>query len=64
MIIILPNEIEGLSKLQEQITHFNLDDILQDLQLKKVAVTLPKFKLEKFSNLNYVLQKVSIRCII
>ncbi|XKL59933.1 hypothetical protein PGB90_000949 [Kerria lacca] len=61
MIIILPNEIEGLCKLHEDITHLNIDEIIQDLRLEKVIITLLKFKLEKYTDFNHALQILGIK---
>lgn len=53
MIILLPDEVEGLSKLEESLNYSKLEDAVSKLmsaRIEEVEVTLPKFKLtEKFS---------------
>lgn len=59
MVIVLPNEIDGLKALEGTLGASNINDILRDLHSAKVRVSLPKFKLEKFIDLSAVLQTVS-----
>jgi len=49
MVILLPNEVDGLGKLEMQLTRENLHQWLAELNaapVEKVELTLPKFKLE------------------
>jgi len=49
MVILLPNEVDGLGKLEMQLTRANLHQWLAELNaapVEKVELTLPKFKLE------------------
>ena len=59
MIIFLPNEIDGLPKLEHALTGLDIKAVLNKIKREKVEVTLPKFKLEKFVDLSEALQKVS-----
>ena len=53
MIVLLPNKVDGLSKLEESLSFEQLDTAINHLKTawsEDVEVTLPKFKLaEKFS---------------
>lgn len=46
MLIILPNSCTGLSKLEKDITKFDIFEIEKNLKELYVIVTLPKFKIE------------------
>lgn len=59
MIIILPDEVDGLARLEK-----SLEKVLQleptKMKLREqLTVLLPKFKIEKTSQLNEILRKVS-----
>lgn len=56
MTVVLPNEIEGLSALEN-----NLEQLLtpQDLDYQRVAVKLPSFLIESEYPLKPILQRVS-----
>ncbi|XP_067006426.2 ipis-1 isoform X3 [Anabrus simplex] len=47
MLILLPNEIEGLAGLEANITTLNVSDITSRLSSSEVIVSLPRFKVEK-----------------
>jgi serpin B len=46
MVVLLPREKDGLKKLEETLTTAKLDGCLGKLAGRKVAVTLPRFKLQ------------------
>ncbi|HEY9831092.1 MAG TPA: serpin family protein [Stenomitos sp.] len=46
MIILLPEKIDGLTELEQQLTPKNLQKWLRLLSHPKVAIVLPKFKIE------------------
>lgn len=56
MTVVLPNEIEGLSSLENK-----LEQVLapQDLEYQRVAVKLPSFLIESEYPLKNILQRVS-----
>lgn len=58
MTIVLPNEIEGLAKLEE-----NLEQLLatQSFTRELVAVSLPKFTIETDIKFKPILQNVSLK---
>lgn len=58
MVILLPKEIDGLSSLEQQLPSLELSSILEKLKRVRVNVSIPKFKLEKFINLNDALGTV------
>lgn len=62
MVILLPDEIEGLAKLEECLTASTLTALLQDLRKRSgVMLYLPKFKLEQTINLKKALQSLGIK---
>ena len=60
MVIYLPKEINGLAKLEEQMTYDSLQKSLSSLDASKdeVEVFLPKFKLTQQFDLNDILSKM------
>lgn len=60
MLIFLPNEIDGLPSLEQKLPQLNFADVMNGMRPSEVRVTLPKFKLENFFDLNEALQKVSV----
>lgn len=60
MVILLPKEIDGLSSLEQQLPSLELSSILEKLKRVRVNVSIPKFKLEKFINLNDALGTLGI----
>jgi len=46
MVIILPNKIDGLSKVEASLTGKLLDDMEKHGSRKKLRVELPEFKIE------------------
>ena len=60
MIIILPNEIDGLSDVEKKLQNTSLTNILSQGDKEEVELWLPKFKVESMLELNDVLQEVCI----
>ena len=60
MVIYLPKEINGLAKLEEQMTYDSLQKSLSslDASMDEVEVFLPKFKLTQQFDLNAILSKM------
>lgn len=61
MILILPNEIDGLSKLEEKLATVNLKELIFDTMPKEkdpVKLAIPKFKIETEMTLTSVLPNV------
>lgn len=59
MIIILPDEIDGLAELEEKLGSVDLFHELNYLHQSSVIVSLPKLKLEKTIDLSNILKNVS-----
>lgn len=59
MVIILPNECNGLDKLQTALSTFDLSQVSNGLSERKVIATIPKFKIETSLTLNTPLTNVS-----
>lgn len=60
MLIILPNELEGLQKLETKLKNLDLNDISSKMSLQHINVYLPKFRLEYGVSLKDTLQKVKL----
>jgi hypothetical protein len=60
MYIILPHDVDGISKLEEKLTVEELSKILVHLPKREVRVSLPKFKLEETTDLKTILKGVCI----
>lgn len=60
-VIVLPNNrYESLSALEAKLTNYNLDKIVDQMNLEDIYITIPKFKVEFQIQLNNVLQNVCI----
>lgn len=46
MVIILPNQVDGLSKVESNLTGKMLDELEKNGSQKKICVQLPEFKIE------------------
>ena len=64
MIIILPNEIDGLSDVEKKLQNTSLTNILSEGYEMKAGLWLPKFKVETMLELNDALKEVynHIKC--
>lgn len=60
MFIILPHDIDGISKLENKLAGVDLSKILTQLPEIEVEVSIPKFKLEETTDLNDILRQVCI----
>ncbi|OWF49040.1 Leukocyte elastase inhibitor [Mizuhopecten yessoensis] len=61
MVIILPNSVDGLSNIDENISLTMITEIIKEMRQQKVEVALPKFKIEAKFDLKSVLSKLGIR---
>lgn len=59
MIIILPNERNGIEELERKLANIDLTKITENMYRPEVIVSLPKFKIETTIHLNDPLAKVS-----
>lgn len=60
MVIILPDEVNGLAEVEKKIKSINLNDILSHGYEQEVKLFLPKFKIESKINLNTPLKKIGL----
>lgn len=60
MLIILPNERDGLSKLEEKLQSVNIADLTSKMYSQEVEVALPKFKIEFDLDLKETLEKLGM----
>ena len=60
MLILLPNEQNGLSELEGNLMNFDISDLWVYMREWNVEVKLPKFKIEFEADLNEPLKKVII----
>lgn len=61
MMIILPNQRNGLAEVESKLHTIDLAEISSTLRSQEVNVELPKFKIEFDINLNEPLKKVKIQ---
>lgn len=59
MLIVLPNEIDGLEKVEKSLETLSLKSLRRNRFLKEVDLYLPKFRVESTIELNNVLEEVS-----
>ena len=58
MVILLPNEKEGLADMESKLATFNFTEIISRLQPKRISLSMPRFKLESTIDLKDPLSKV------
>lgn len=58
MVIVIPNQINGLVKILENLDKVNIQQRLQAGSEQYIELYLPKFKIKKELDLNPVLQEV------
>ncbi|XP_015190274.1 PREDICTED: serine protease inhibitor 3/4-like isoform X2 [Polistes dominula] len=61
MIIILPDEVDGLAAIEKKLAVHGLEEVLKRGHKTEVEVYLPKFKIESTIQLNDHLQNMGIR---
>lgn len=61
MVILLPDEKDGLRNLENNLSKIKINELLQKMDKFKVNVKLPKFKIEQSIDLNDVLIRVCIK---
>lgn len=60
MVLILPNEIDGLSKLEQKLTMENLNSLMSCVRNQDTIVSIPKFKMEAKFELQKLLPNLGI----
>uniref|UniRef100_A0A0E9Y2Z9 Serine protease inhibitor n=1 Tax=Amblyomma americanum TaxID=6943 RepID=A0A0E9Y2Z9_AMBAM len=62
MVVLLPDSVEGLSKLEDSLTTSNLSDLLKNFRNgSDVELYLPKFKLEQAIDLKETMKAMGIK---
>ncbi|KAK8762403.1 hypothetical protein V5799_026328 [Amblyomma americanum] len=60
MVIVLPNEVDGLTSLEERLTEYDLRSLLDGLKTHKVQLSLPKFKVRSNKGMADVLRAMGV----
>ncbi|KAF2895367.1 hypothetical protein ILUMI_10821 [Ignelater luminosus] len=60
MILVLPNDVDGITELESKISNVNLSELIRSLSNCKVEVGVPRFKIETSMLLNDVLKKMGL----
>lgn len=59
LLIILPNQLDGLGQLERKLQTLDLQQLRSQLEERKMALTLPKFNLLAHTELRHILEQVS-----
>ena len=59
MIIVLPDEIDGLIEVEKNLENISIDKLKEIARSDPLSLFLPKFKIESTIELNDVLSRVS-----
>jgi serpin B len=60
MVILLPQAVDGIGQLEKQLTPAFLDGLLSRMAVERVAIGLPKFKIESRFTLNDALANMGM----
>lgn len=60
MLIVLPDEINGLQEVEQKMSEMSLDDIRRRGSQVEVELYLPKFKIESTIDLKDTLTEVNV----
>ncbi|KAK8762417.1 hypothetical protein V5799_026327 [Amblyomma americanum] len=63
MVIVLPNEVDGLTSLEERLTEYDLRSLLDGLKTQKVQLYLPKFKVRSNKGMIDVLRALGVNAL-
>ncbi|XP_060073381.1 leukocyte elastase inhibitor-like [Ylistrum balloti] len=61
MVILLPNSVDGLSKIEDNLSVIMINEIVKGMRRQEIEVALPKFKIEANFDLKRVLSKLGIQ---
>lgn len=64
LVIVLPNERDGLAALEAKLATTDLNEIDKKLRELEIEVTIPRFKLEGSFDLVDTLRKVSLEALV
>jgi len=62
MLVILPWEISGLSKVEENLNAEMINKIINSMKTEEVHVYFPKFEFETIYDLKEILKKIGMEC--
>ncbi|KAF2894162.1 hypothetical protein ILUMI_12016 [Ignelater luminosus] len=60
MVVILPNAIDGITKLEEKLMNVDLTTLTQNMRYDEVQLSLPKFKMETTMDLKPILEEMGL----
>ena len=61
MLVLLPGEIDGLKDLELNIDNININDLLTNIIIRKIHLSLPQFKFQySFDNLRDILSNLGM----
>ncbi|KAH8416052.1 hypothetical protein KR222_007255 [Zaprionus bogoriensis] len=60
LLIIYPNQLEGLAELERRLQSVDLQRLRAELSERKLALTLPKFSLLAHSELRHILEQLGL----
>ncbi|KAK8762416.1 hypothetical protein V5799_026326 [Amblyomma americanum] len=60
MVILLPDSVDGLSSLEERLTEYSLANAFIGLKMRRVRLSLPKFKVEQKLTLKDTLRAIGV----
>lgn len=60
MVVIVPNDKDGLSALVRGLADYKIGDIIKQGRVGEIDVFLPRFKIESTLSLNEILKQVSL----
>lgn len=60
MIVFVPNERDGLEKMEKKLRHLNLNDFEKNTSFSEVTLALPKFKIEFFTSIKDNLKEMGM----
>lgn len=63
MLVFVPNEREGLRKIEENLRHLNWDDFEKKTCHPEVILAMPKFKIEFSVNMNDTLKELGMKSV-
>ncbi|KAL0281671.1 UNVERIFIED_CONTAM: hypothetical protein PYX00_002586 [Menopon gallinae] len=60
MVLVIPNKIEGLSKVEERLSELDLVNIVRETYSEEIILRMPKFKITETLKLSNVLKRLGI----
>ncbi|KAF2899766.1 hypothetical protein ILUMI_06420 [Ignelater luminosus] len=60
MVVILPNLIDGITKLEEKLMNVDLTTLTENMENEELELSLPKFKMETTMDLKPILEEMGL----